>query len=306
VQLTKQFVVFRRQPVSITSDDVALTEPPISEEDKKEKRIAVVEIFGPTFQGEGPLAGSKTMFVRFGGCDFRCKMCDSLHAVIPSAVKRNAQYLTAGEISDALVALRLESNTPWVTLSGGNPCMWKLDQLISFLHGSRFAVAVETQGTIWQDWLLKCQMVVISPKSPGMGEKFDPEKFMNMVERLWEKSVPLAVKVVVFSQQDIDFAFEVWDIMQKSGKCPVGQNGLLFLSLGNSYPPVLTEEMELVNNPTLTGNDPYDPEPGKDHRIRLLENYRVLMEDVLQDPRMPFFRFLPQLHVLTYSNEAER
>lgn len=290
----------------IKSDDIGLAEPPISEEDKKEKRIAVVETFGPTFQGEGPLAGSKTMFIRFGGCDFRCQMCDSLHAVIPSAVKAHAEYLTAGEIADKVSAARGESNTPWVTLSGGNPCMWNLDRLINYLHGSRFAIAVETQGTLWQEWLLKCQMVVISPKSPGMGEKFDPDKFMNMVIRLWEKQIPVAIKVVVFSQQDIDFAYEVWNLMEESGKCPVGQNGLLFLSLGNPYPPVLAEDNHLIDNPTLTGHDPYDEEVGKDHRLRLLDCYRVLMEDFLKDPRMPFFRFLPQLHVLTYSNETER
>jgi 7-carboxy-7-deazaguanine synthase len=290
----------------MNGDDVGTATPPISEQDKKEKRIAVVEVFGPTFQGEGPLAGSKTMFIRFGGCDYRCKKCDSLHAVIPAAVKANAEYLTAEEIADRVSEVRGESNTPWVTLSGGNPCMWNLDRLISYIHGKNMAVAVETQGTLWQDWLLKCQMVVISPKSPGMGEKFQPKPFLAMVERLWERKVPVAVKVVVFSQQDIDFAYEVWDLMNKSEACPPSQAGLLFLSLGNELPPVLDETNHLVENPTLAGNDEYDDCPGKDHRLRLLDHYRILMEDFLQDPRVPFFRFLPQMHVLTYSNEAER
>src|SRR3954464_7540281 len=88
------------QDRKLTSDDVGLEVPPITDADKKAKKIAVVEIFGPTIQGEGPLAGSKTMFIRFGGCDYRCKMCDSLHAVIPSAVKKNARYMTAEEIAD--------------------------------------------------------------------------------------------------------------------------------------------------------------------------------------------------------------
>jgi 7-carboxy-7-deazaguanine synthase len=290
----------------MNGDDVGTATPPISEQDKKEKRIAVVEVFGPTFQGEGPLCGSKTMFIRFGGCDYRCTKCDSLHAVIPAAVKVNAQYLTAEEIADRVSEVRGESNTPWVTLSGGNPCMWNLDRLISYIHGKNMAVAVETQGTLWQDWLLKCQMVVISPKSPGMGEKFQPKPFLAMVERLWERKVPVAVKVVVFSQQDIDFAYEVWDLMNKSEACPPSQAGLLFLSLGNELPPVLDETNHLVENPTLAGNDEYDDCPGKDHRLRLLDHYRILMEDFLQDPRVPFFRFLPQMHVLTYSNEAER
>ena len=43
--------------------------------------IRISEIFGPTIQGEGALIGQPTVFVRTGGCDYRCSWCDSLHAV---------------------------------------------------------------------------------------------------------------------------------------------------------------------------------------------------------------------------------
>lgn len=43
--------------------------------------IRVSEIFGPTIQGEGVLIGQPTVFVRTGGCDYRCSWCDTLHAV---------------------------------------------------------------------------------------------------------------------------------------------------------------------------------------------------------------------------------
>ena len=42
-----------------------------------------IVIIGPTIQGEGALAGRPTIFVRTGGCDFRCTWRDSLHAVDP-------------------------------------------------------------------------------------------------------------------------------------------------------------------------------------------------------------------------------
>ncbi len=35
-------------------------------------RISVSEIFGPTVQGEGAVIGKPTVFVRTGGCDYRC------------------------------------------------------------------------------------------------------------------------------------------------------------------------------------------------------------------------------------------
>ena len=39
--------------------------------------IPIVEIFGPTLQGEGPNAGARCIFVRVKGCSFACKWCDS-------------------------------------------------------------------------------------------------------------------------------------------------------------------------------------------------------------------------------------
>ncbi len=46
-----------------------------------ESNIRISEIFGPTIQGEGHLIGQPTVFVRTGGCDFRCEWCDTLYAV---------------------------------------------------------------------------------------------------------------------------------------------------------------------------------------------------------------------------------
>jgi 7-carboxy-7-deazaguanine synthase len=284
--------------------DVGLTEPPITDEDKKAKRLAVVEVFGPVIQGEGPLAGSKTMFVRFGGCDYRCTKCDSLHAVIPQAVKKNAQYLTAEEITDKLVALRGHSGTNWVTLSGGNPCMWDLTRLIQLLKGAKFAVAVETQGTLNPQWLTKCGMVVISPKSPGMGEKFEPDKFKNLLQMLWVHTVPVAVKIVVFSAQDLEFAVTVNEEINSINP-PHWMGEMKYLSLGNPYPPSLDAGFNQVTPQNMQGDD-LDPCPGKSHRDRLLDDYVLLIEEFCQDGRLDTWRFLPQLHVLMYSNEAGR
>ena len=35
-------------------------------------KVPVMEIFGPTIQGEGMVIGQKTMFVRTAGCDYSC------------------------------------------------------------------------------------------------------------------------------------------------------------------------------------------------------------------------------------------
>jgi len=48
--------------------------------------VRISEIFGPTIQGEGPLIGRPTVFVRTAGCDYRCARCDTLYAVLPEYI----------------------------------------------------------------------------------------------------------------------------------------------------------------------------------------------------------------------------
>ena len=293
------------KPLSREADDVRLEDPPITSADKAAKKLAVVEMFGPTIQGEGPLAGSKTMFVRFGGCDYRCQKCDSLHAVIPGAIKKYAQYLTAEQIVDELVRLRGASGTNWVTLSGGNPCMWDLTRFIQLLKGAKFAIAVETQGTLAPEWLTKVGMVVVSPKSPGMGEKFEPEKFKNVLQLCWSNNVPCAVKIVVFSALDLEFVCQVNEEINSINP-PYFMTELKFLSLGNPYPPILDGELNYVSNPRLAEEFDEMESPANNHRLQLLREYAILIEEFTQDCRLDSWRFLPQLHVLAYSNEAGR
>src|SRR5579863_9040838 len=94
----------------------------------KTKTFPVIEIFGPTIQGEGAEAGIPTHFVRVGGCDYRCSWCDTMYAVDPESVRDNAEQLTSEEIVDRVVGL---DGTPgWVTISGGNPALHELGQLV--------------------------------------------------------------------------------------------------------------------------------------------------------------------------------
>ena len=59
--------------------------------------IRISEIFGPTIQGEGALIGQPTVFVRTGGCDYRCVWCDTPHAV-DSAYRDEWKPMSAEEI----------------------------------------------------------------------------------------------------------------------------------------------------------------------------------------------------------------
>jgi 7-carboxy-7-deazaguanine synthase len=93
------------------------------------ERIRISEIFGPTIQGEGPLIGRPTVFVRTAGCDYRCNWCDTLYAVLPE-YRDEWTLMTSSEILSQVN--ELAANQPvLISLSGGNPALQPLDSLIT-------------------------------------------------------------------------------------------------------------------------------------------------------------------------------
>ena len=92
--------------------------------------IQISEIFGPTIQGEGTLIGRPTVFVRTGGCDFRCAWCDTLYAVLPQ-FKNDWRKMSAPEIVAQVLALS-QQQPILITLSGGNPALQPLEVAARF------------------------------------------------------------------------------------------------------------------------------------------------------------------------------
>ncbi|MGY0399572.1 MAG: 7-carboxy-7-deazaguanine synthase QueE [Ostreibacterium sp.] len=162
--------------------------------------IYISEIFGPTIQGEGQLIGSPTVFVRVGGCDYRCLWCDSQYAVKP-------QYRGTWErMSSAEIFLRvkeLSNHQPiLVTLSGGNPAMYDFSELISLGHDDGFTFAMETQGSMTKDYFSDLDYLTISPKPPSSKTLFDPIKLAEVL-----KSHPTpTLKIVIADEKDYKFA----------------------------------------------------------------------------------------------------
>jgi 7-carboxy-7-deazaguanine synthase len=187
------------------------------------KRIPVSEIYGPVVQGEGPLTGRPTVFLRLGGCDYRCSWCDSLYAVEAKHAK-DWKKMTVGEIAASLIECSPTFDGPrprvgHVTISGGNPAIHDMTELI---HGYQhlFDFAVETQGSVHKDWLLDVQHLVVSPKPPSSGnvtpfgpgtplmEIADAYRYKRDNDPPYHPEV-FAFKVVVFGRNDYDYAREV-------------------------------------------------------------------------------------------------
>ena len=171
--------------------------------------ILISEIFGPTIQGEGALAGRLTVFVRTGGCDFRCNWCDTLYAVLPE-FKLDWTKMNALQIIEK-VEEHSYGKPILVTVSGGNPALAPLGELLELGRARGHTFALETQGTKAPDWLSQLDYLTISPKPPSSGMTFDADALALCLETARRGGkTEVSLKVVVFDEADYEFARRVW------------------------------------------------------------------------------------------------
>lgn len=237
-------------------------------------RIPVLEIFGPTIQGEGMVIGQKTMFVRTAGCDYSCSWCDSAFTWDGSA-KKDIRMLTAEEIWAELVSIGKDKFS-FVTISGGNPALIKkIDELVSILGENQIKVGIETQGSRWQDWFLKIDELTISPKPPSSKMNTDfvvlDQIFKNLNDNEFIGNVSL--KVVIFDDVDLEYA----------------------KSIHNRYPNVPFY--------LQVGNDDINNTQNEDLINKLLMKYEWLVDKVIIENSFNNVRVLPQLHTLIWGNK---
>ena len=233
--------------------------------------IRVSEIFGPTIQGEGALIGQPTVFVRTGGCDYRCEWCDSLHAV-DSAYRATWAPMTADAVMTEVA--RLSGDRPlMVTLSGGNPAIQPLGPVIELGRARGYRFALETQGSVARDWFADLDMLVLSPKPPSSGMAVDWPAFEACVDAGQEARKVL--KIVIFDETDYQWAREV------AGRYPALP---LYLQPGNHTPPPPEDDSAVVD------------QGGIDARMRWLVD-RVVGDGWFTAT------VLPQLHVTLWGNQ---
>jgi 7-carboxy-7-deazaguanine synthase len=158
-----------------------------------------------------------------------------------------------------------------VILSGGNPALHELAPVVAELQGAGRKVSVETQGSIWRDWLYCVDRLVVSPKPPSSGMATDRHatqlaRFMDHALAQVDRTV--AMKIVVFDEADLEWAiarFCDWPLVEP------------FLSVGTDQDPPATLEI-------------------------LSERYRWLAEKVARIPELADCRVLPQLHVIAWGH----
>jgi 7-carboxy-7-deazaguanine synthase len=174
--------------------------------------ISVSEIFGPTIQGEGSLIGTQTVFVRTGGCDYRCSWCDTGYAVLPEH-QDDWQKLSADAVMAEIETLT-NQQPMWVTLSGGNPAMQNLEALIKSGQDKGYQFSMETQGSIVQPWFSLLDQLTLSPKPPSSGMSFKQKGLDRCLEACShqdEDHVEVSLKFVVADENDLVWAKSIAD-----------------------------------------------------------------------------------------------
>lgn len=237
-------------------------------------KIPVMEIFGPTIQGEGMVIGQKTMFVRTAGCDYACSWCDSAFTWDGSG-KHLIKQIDAEEIWAELKKLGGDGFS-FVTISGGNPALLKnLSELILLLKENQIKIGLETQGSKWQDWFYEIDELTISPKPPSSNMETDFAALDAIIEKLnhGESTHQHSLKVVVFDEADYRYAKQVHLRYL---------NVPFFLQVGN-------DDSKTENNHQLVDG--------------LLQKYEWLINKVMEDDEFRDVKVLPQLHTYIWGNK---
>lgn len=235
-----------------------------------------------TIQGEGDVIGQKTMFVRTGGCNFKCSWCDSSHTWDGS---RKAVMMDPDEILSNLLHLGDRDNFSHVTISGGNPALIgkPMGNLVTLLHRYGIRVGLETQGSHWQEWMYNIDDLTLSPKPPSSGMTTDFVMLDKIVDNILEdrynnpveSGKNLSIKIVVFGQEDLEYAKGVF----KRYKDATIKK---FLQVGNTDVKK-DDKQDLVDN--------------------MLADLLWLFKKVISDPELNDVRPLPQLHSLIWGNK---
>lgn len=102
----------------------------------------IAEVFG-SVQGEGIYLGEEQIFVRFFGCNLKCKFCDT-----------RLDHFTEYEPKELLEEIKLyQNNYHSIAFTGGEPLLQKnfLKEISKLTHQEGYKNYLETNGTLYNE-----------------------------------------------------------------------------------------------------------------------------------------------------------
>ena len=112
----------------------------------------VLEIFD-SIQGEGVYSGTYVTFVRLAGCNLDCSWCDT----------RESLWRQGTKMYSSKIAEKCKQKV--VVITGGEPGIHDLENLVDTLHEDNHRVHVETNGT--KELYSEIDWITCSPKPPA-------------------------------------------------------------------------------------------------------------------------------------------
>lgn len=180
--------------------------------------LLVAEIFGPTFQGEGPSTGHHAVFVRLSRCNLTCSWCDTPETWDTTRYDLSAvsRRMTDSEVLRETLAVP----APLIVITGGEPLLqqdrlvWLVDMFRA--HGRR--TEIETNGTVVPgDGLLTAvKGWNVSPKLANSGLPYD--KRINPEALRLFQSRGASFKFVVENADDLE---EIAKLEEEHGLAPI-------------------------------------------------------------------------------------
>jgi len=158
------------------------------------KELPIMEYFY-TIQGEGFHSGKPAFFIRLAGCDVGCVWCDVKESWNPT----DHPCITYETILKEIKTV----NADFVVITGGEPAMYDLTNLVNLLHDEGLKTAIETSG---------CYNLV----GDIQWYCFSPKKFKKPCAESYQKAHEL--KVVINHTSDFQWAEEHADKVNSSCK----------------------------------------------------------------------------------------
>jgi 7-carboxy-7-deazaguanine synthase len=158
--------------------------------------MRIIEIFH-SIQGEGPLTGVRTTFVRTARCNLRCTWCDTTYSFGPGTERS----------VDSILRAVARHGTRHVCLTGGEPLLQSESRTLVARLGARgITTVIETGGSLDVSPFLALPGVVLSVDVKCPSSKMEGRNLWANLPRLRSSDV---LKFVIQDERDYRYAKQV-------------------------------------------------------------------------------------------------
>jgi organic radical activating enzyme len=225
--------------------------------------LEIVEIFGPTIQGEGKLVGNPSVFVRFGNCNMSCKgfgvsyetpsgtkkySCDSYHASDSEFREKWKRYESSKHIIEEINKI-LPSYKVDIVITGGEPLLnWKDEEFQKILHyyiSNDYKITIETNASISIDFKYPWQKDILfsmSVKLSNSDENLDKRLNINTINKIIELNNNSYLKFVIDKNFLNNASIEIDDILKQIKNCEV-----YLMPMGDTSDDIDKNSLSVIN-----------------------------------------------------------